>query len=258
MTVKPSCWEMLTIRRSGLGILPFIMPNRMATWCRARSSLSPAASGGDFDGNGAYECADVDALVAEIVAGTNSANFDLTGDGLVNQDDLTAWLAESGAAQLPSGNPYQPGDANLDGVVDVSDFNEWNRHKFTAAAAWCRGDFTADGVVDVPDFNVWNQNKFTVADQQVVPEPAGLSWVWGLLCSLMLQRVRSGRVRDRREGEGSGSRFRKTSEPTKKAPKSCDIGYKIVGYKILGRKIVGAKNPSQSCRLAKKNGEQKI
>ena len=92
---------------------------------------------GDFDNDGDYSCADVDLMVAEIAAGTNSAGFDLTGDGAVDGADLTAWLAEAGAAELPSGNPYQLGDANLDGVVDVSDFNVWNAAKFTSNAAWC-------------------------------------------------------------------------------------------------------------------------
>ena len=35
-------------------------------------------------------------------------------------------------ANLASGNSYLMGDANLDGVVDVSDFNAWNSNKFTS------------------------------------------------------------------------------------------------------------------------------
>ncbi len=141
---------------------------------------------GDFDGNGDYDCGDVDSLVVEIVAGTNNAAFDLTGDGLVNGSDLTSWLAEAGAAELASGNPYQLGDANLDGSVDVPDFNVWNANKFTNTPAWCSGDFNADGVVDVPDFNAWNGNKFTSADGvQSVPEPmAGVLLLLGSLAFL--------------------------------------------------------------------------
>jgi hypothetical protein len=37
---------------------------------------------GDFDGGG-YTCSDVDALVAEIVAGTNNVLYDLNSDALV-------------------------------------------------------------------------------------------------------------------------------------------------------------------------------
>ena len=140
---------------------------------------------GDFNGDGNFDCADVDSLVVEIVAGTNAAAFDLTNDGLVNQADLTEWLAVAGAANLPSGNPYLSGDANLDGSVDAEDFIEWNTNKFTAVAAWCSGDFNADGVVDAADFIEWNANKFTSADVHgtpSVPEPSSLaSWMLMLL-----------------------------------------------------------------------------
>ncbi len=47
-----------------------------------------------------------------------------------------------------------PGDANLDGSVDASDFNVWNSNRFRPDAGWCSGDFTSDGAVDVGDFNI--------------------------------------------------------------------------------------------------------
>lgn len=138
----------------------------------------PTTVSGDFDGNGDYACEDVDPLVGEIVAGTNDPAFDLTGDGIVDNADLTEWLAEAGAAELPSGASYLLGDANLDGSVDVSDFNVWNGSVFTNTAAWCSGDFNADGAVDVGDFNIWNENNFTTADGvSTVPEPGTFSLV---------------------------------------------------------------------------------
>ncbi len=126
----------------------------------------------DLNGDGLIDCVDVDSLVAEIVAGTHGSGLDLTADGLVNNDDLDEWLVQGGAANLPSGNPYLPGDANLDGVVDGSDFNVWNANKFSGTAAWCSGDFNADGSIDGSDFNIWNSNKFTSANAvSAVPEP---------------------------------------------------------------------------------------
>lgn len=116
---------------------------------------------GDFNQDGVYGCEDIDALIQVIADGSHNAFFDLTEDGAVDLADRDAWLAEAGAFNLPSGAAYQLGDANLDGVVDVSDFNLWNGNKFTMEAAWCSGDFNADGVVDVSDFNIWNGNKFT-------------------------------------------------------------------------------------------------
>ena len=149
--------------------------------------IDPNAISGDFDGNGLYECADVDALVAEIVAGTNNSTFDLTGDTLVNDLDLDAWRAEAGSVGglTASGNPVQEGDATLDGLVDGGDFLVWNTNKFTDAPGWCAGDFNADGTVDGADFLLWNTNKFTTADGvSAVPEPAALLLVLGSLFTL--------------------------------------------------------------------------
>ena len=133
------------------------------------------AVSGDFDGNGLYECADVDSLVLAIVdvnnGGSPDLSLDITGDRNIDGDDLDAWLAEAGAAGLTaSGNPVLPGDANLDGFVNGADFIVWNANKFTNQASWCSGDFNADGAINGADFILWNANKFTTADTvQVMP-----------------------------------------------------------------------------------------
>ncbi len=137
---------------------------------------APVPGGGDFDGNGIYDCADVDGLVAAIASGSVDAMYDLDQDGTVGGGDLTEWLAEAGAENIASGNPYLEGDANLDGSVDVGDFNIWNGSKFTTTPAWCSGDFNADGSVDVGDFNIWNGNKFQSSDHvSSVPEPTSFA-----------------------------------------------------------------------------------
>ncbi len=67
------------------------------------------------------------------------------------------------------------GDADGDGVVDVSDFNIWNANKFSEGTDWTTGDFNGDGITDVTDFNLWNANKFTSVGAfrpAAVPEPA--------------------------------------------------------------------------------------
>ena len=131
----------------------------------------------DFDDNGDFDCIDVDALTAEIAAETNATYFDLNGDGNVDVADLGQWLADAGAATLPSRASYQFGDANLDGRVDVTDFNIWNANQFTDNSAWCSGNFNGDANTDTSDFKIWNQNKFSSAARPV-PEPDG--------CLLML------------------------------------------------------------------------
>lgn len=152
---------------------------------RLQTSIRP----GDFNADGLLDCADIDALVYEIAHQVGTSGFDLTGDGLVDRDDLWRWLELGGDANLGVGLAYLEGDANLDGVVDVSDFNLWNSNKFEAVAAWCNGDFSADGVVDVSDFNLWNSNKFRSSiGAASVPEPGSfllltiglVIWVAGL------------------------------------------------------------------------------
>jgi hypothetical protein len=173
----------------GSVILPSLIPHFSLTWkpvqYTARDvilevlSVAPFVADADFNNDGLFNCTDVDALVGDIAAGSNGPLFDLTGDGLVNRADLTNWLAAAGNVNLPNQNSYLDGDANLDGVVDGSDFGIWNSNKFTSVARWCSGDLNADGVVDGSDFGIWNSRKFTSSDgSSIIPEPA----VAGIAC----------------------------------------------------------------------------
>ena len=146
-------------------------PNETFDFVFAASGGAPVATAtivnddtqqpGDFNGDGEFDCVDVDALVANIVSQSGNSLYDLTNDGQLSPADLDRWLMLAGAANLPSGNPYRLGDANLDGTVDGSDFVVWNSRKFTSGNGWCGGDFNADGVTDGSDFLLWNSNKFT-------------------------------------------------------------------------------------------------
>ena len=126
---------------------------------------------GDFNDDGMYDCLDVDALVVEIVNGSNDPNFDLDNDGVVDNADLASWRSEAGESLFGPGKVVLEGDADLNGSVDGQDFIVWNDNKFTSVAAWCAGDFDASGAVDGADFIVWNDNKFTSVDAVAVPEP---------------------------------------------------------------------------------------
>jgi hypothetical protein len=138
----------------------------------------------DFDGDGCGT-SDIDALVTEIVAGAHDTMFDVNGDTLVDQADLTVWLELAGAQNLPSAAPYLVGDADLNGIVDGEDFIVWNDNTFTATGLWTLADFNADGVTDGQDFDGWNNNEFTSVDSvkaRVVPEPA--AWVLLVLATI--------------------------------------------------------------------------
>ncbi len=131
----------------------------------------------DFDFDDLCNLSDIDLMLAEgpIASGVAAValvndQFDLNADGVINRDDRDIWLSQAALANGFSA-AYNLGDANLDGVVDVSDFNTWNASKFSATLRWSEGDFNADGVADISDFNSWNQNKFTSSDTFQVPEP---------------------------------------------------------------------------------------
>lgn len=124
-----------------------------------------------------------------VTPGVN-AQFDLTGDGMINSEDVDRWLADS-AAQQGLGGPYRPGDANLDGVVDGADFILWNGHKFSSTLHWDRGDFNGDGFADGSDFILWNANKFTSSDGvSYVPEPSTGTMLLALLFRGVVRRRR--------------------------------------------------------------------
>ncbi len=142
----------------------------------------------DFDSSGSCDLADLNSLLAAgpvatgtpAMAGVNE-QFDLNGDGWIDNQDVDAWLAGA-ATENGFAHPYFRGDANLDGSVDVSDFNSWNSGKFSSSLRWDHGDFNGDGMADVSDFNLWNGNKFMSSVGPLsVPEPNGLGLAFGLL-----------------------------------------------------------------------------
>ncbi|HEY6564473.1 MAG TPA: hypothetical protein VIY86_08255, partial [Pirellulaceae bacterium] len=119
---------------------------------------------GDFDNDGDYDCADINALTNAVATGGSVILFDLNGDTTLSLADVDEWRAEAGGVNLGAGRVYRPGDANLDSVVDGSDFGVWNSNKFTLNTNWCSGNFDANSGIDGSDFGIWNNNKFTSAD----------------------------------------------------------------------------------------------
>ncbi len=124
---------------------------------------------GDLSGNGQLDPADLAVLQQNVVAGSNQLRYDINGDRAVDRINVDYWITDVFGTLL--------GDANLDRVVDGSDFIDWNANKF-GAADWFGGDFNSDGAADGQDFIIWNGNKFMSADARAVPEPAG--WVMAI------------------------------------------------------------------------------
>src|SRR5687768_8474899 len=68
-----------------------------------------------------------------------------------------------------------PGDANLDGIVNLDDFNILASHFGQSAGNWQQGDFSGDGLVNLTDFNLMAANfgaSAGLAGPTPVPEPA--------------------------------------------------------------------------------------
>lgn len=109
---------------------------------------------GDFNGDHLVNAADIDLLCAAIQAGAAINIFDLTQDGALSMADMDEMILNV------VGTLY--GDANLDRIVDGTDFGIWNASKFSSGG-WALGDFSCDGLVDGTDYGIWNNNKFQSA-----------------------------------------------------------------------------------------------
>ena len=76
--------------------------------------------------------------------------------------------------------PATPGDANLDGKVDINDLTIVLAHYGQTGTTWTDGEFTGDGKVDINDLTIvlahYSRTLGLVAGpgMAAVPEPAGL------------------------------------------------------------------------------------
>ncbi len=131
---------------------------------------------GDFSDSGTLDVADVDAIVGEIVMGTNNGAFDINGDGALDPDDVAQWLSDA-AAHNGFDQDYLAGDSNLDGSVNATDLNNLALNWQQNVGLWSGGDFTADGSVNAADLNAlalnW-RNSISMASPTAaaVPEPS--------------------------------------------------------------------------------------
>ena len=141
-------------------------------------AAGPGGPVGDFDGSGVLDIADINALTEASAGGANPAEFDVNGDGSVNQADVATWVGELANTWI--------GDANLDGEFNSSDFVA----VFTAglfetgnAAVWENGDWNGDGIFGSGDFvAAFTDGGFELGPRQPaaaaqVPEPNSLALV---------------------------------------------------------------------------------
>ena len=84
---------------------------------------------------------------------------DYDGNGVHEDFDMFVWRFIA-AFENGFNGPYLRADANLDGVVDVSDLNVLRRNMFSKTCLVSNGDFNCDGVVDVSDRNILFEELF--------------------------------------------------------------------------------------------------
>ncbi|MEM9419851.1 MAG: PEP-CTERM sorting domain-containing protein, partial [Planctomycetota bacterium] len=107
---------------------------------------------GDFNNSGDLDAEDIDLLFEAINAGSMDLEFDLNGDNVVDALDSEFWVEDSSIASTAFG------DANLDGMVDLSDLDILGTNFLATAAGWAMADFNGDDVVDLADLDILGTN----------------------------------------------------------------------------------------------------
>jgi hypothetical protein len=150
-----------------------------------RGPIDPPVGGGDFDGDGQLTAADIDALTASIIAGGTDLEFDVTGDGAVNESDRQAWVEELKKTYF--------GDANLDGEFNSGDLVSVlasGTYEADVDSVWESGDFNGDARTNTGDLvHALAGGGYEAGPRAAVaavPEPAAL----GLLLVGLLTSVR--------------------------------------------------------------------
>lgn len=106
---------------------------------------------GDLTGDEIVDARDIDRLYAAVHAVDFQPSFDLSPDGQVDQADVQELVHGVLGTRF--------GDIDLDGDVDVTDFDVLVGNFARPSDSWSSGDFDGDGVVDFQDF-VWLTNNF--------------------------------------------------------------------------------------------------
>ena len=152
-------------------------------------AFASGGSPGDFNNNGELDAADVNSLISQI-NGAQDVQFDVSGDGVVDAKDLTAWVKDLKNTWI--------GDANLDGEFNSSDFVA----VFTAGlfetdgpAEWSTGDWNGDGVFGSGDFvAAFTDGGFELgprAGAHNVPEPTTYASLFvGVMMLAISRRLR--------------------------------------------------------------------
>lgn len=154
------------------------------------ANLGPTLDG-DLNGDGVLDASDIDAVAQAIRDGDSNVKFDVNGDGQVDGNDHTHFIAVTANTWV--------GDSNLDGEFNSSDFVSVftdGLYESGSPATWANGDWNGDGFFDSGDFVfAFTDGGYELgprtAGAQAVPEPT--HGVLLLSCALFLLIKRPGR-----------------------------------------------------------------
>lgn len=137
---------------------------------------------GDFNGNGELDVEDIDLLTGEVIQMTDNLDFDVNGDGALNNDDRVFWVEDLKNTWF--------GDANLSGEFNSSDLVQvFQRAKYETgeSAGWGDGDWDGDGVFASGDLVLAFQSGGYEQGQRpaVIPEPSSLVLMLGLFVGIL-------------------------------------------------------------------------
>ena len=120
-----------------------------------------------------------------VTTGNGTLNWQYVASGLPGTNGYAGKIAGTGQyfVQLDAnGGGVEtcfPGDANLDGRVDINDLTIVLAHYNQSGMTWSQGDFNGDGRVDINDLTIvlanYNQTSGAAAGIAPVPEPATLA-----------------------------------------------------------------------------------
>ncbi|MEO0529988.1 MAG: PEP-CTERM sorting domain-containing protein [Planctomycetota bacterium] len=151
---------------------------------------------GDINFDNQFDLLDIDGF-GGLLGNDNTFNpaADVTGDGLIRIDDLfllPGVLELQGAdASIVDGfaslfaNNTIAGDYDLDGDVDMADYDAWESQYGATGLASADGNF--DGFVNAADFAIW-RDAFDAVAAATVPEPA--TWLLAAMALVAKRRRR--------------------------------------------------------------------
>ncbi len=142
-------------------------------WNQGRSAVITSTAGlqvlaGDVNFDAAVTAEDIDMLSEEIRMGSDDLTFDLNKDGAVTAHDRD-YLVETILAT-------KYGDANLDGTVDLKDFEDWHNSRFMTDTTWAQGNFDGDNNTDVSDLSLWVQNRTPTTSETITATGTSQAW----------------------------------------------------------------------------------